>query len=165
MTEGRGQAEIWLPLSAVSAACVILDGFQWHGQQLCAWPIAEAHAKFRVQRRMRDAMKILRGPAKGLRSFHNFMSDTRAGDPAAMRQLQHCSAGSIFSDVRRDIPSRKWAHSDWTRIVFSASDFGPQQLRRMAGALVAVVCGADGLEYLECCFRTLVFSLSLACRK
>lgn len=149
---GDGHAEVSFEDEAAAlAACKALDGLEWQGQRLFALPLVEAQAKFRIQRRVRTALKQLRGPARGLRSFHSFMPETQPGDGQAMRQLQHCAAGSLFAELRGSCRSR-WAESDWTSLTFSASDFGPQQLRRMAGALVAVVRGTEGEDYLGRCF-------------
>jgi len=153
MTPGRGQAEVRLSPSSAAASYEALNGLIWRGEKLFVLPLQEANAKFAVQRRLRQGVKALRGPPKGLRSFHNFISDIKQGDPAAMRQLQHCSAGSAFSDFCPDRGyGHRWVESDWSTVSFSAADFGPQQLRRMVGALVAVVRGTEGLEYLTRCF-------------
>eukprot|EP00435_Cladocopium_sp_Y103_P064859 s140_g26.t1 len=69
----------------------------------------------------------------------------------AMRQLLHCSAMGLQTQQRRTGP---WIDGDWTAIFFAATDFGPQQVRRMAGALVATTRQSEPLGYIAQCFET-----------
>ncbi|CAE8716690.1 unnamed protein product, partial [Polarella glacialis] len=154
VTNGSGHAQILMPAESVALAQQRLEGFVWHDIPLVAMALHEALAKFSVQRRTRAVLKALKGgDSKKLRSFHNFMQPQPAAkDQVAMRQLLHCSALGLTQSLRR--PGGKgWAFDDWTAITFASADFGPQQLRRMAGALVAVVRGSEPLSYIDRCFQ------------
>ena len=103
------------------------------------------------------------------RSFHNFCSEKARlrGAHADARHLQlvldHCGS-SIQDDLRNPklhlagqpcAPVEvweDWAQGDWLVVSFSAREFAPQQVRRMVGALVAVVSGRAEIEYIDRCF-------------
>merc|ERR1712003_609719 len=48
--------------------------------------------------------------------------------------------------------SQAWYEKEWTSVMFSAQDFGAQQLRRMMGVLVSFVRGLEPIEYIDRCF-------------
>ncbi|CAK0848619.1 unnamed protein product, partial [Prorocentrum cordatum] len=161
MEVGKGQASLRVPACSAGRAVKELHGSMFMGQQIMTMPLAEAHAKFRVQKRVRTALKAIRGPERGLRSFHNFVEGGRPGDPHVMRRLLRCTSGNVTEDLRgprRHIAtgpegaSGHWTETDWTVTTFAATDFGPQQVRRMAGALAAVVRGAEELSYIDRAF-------------
>ena len=45
-----------------------------------------------------------------------------------------------------------WLATDWVVLRFAAKSFAPQQVRRMAGVVGAIVSGSQPAEYLERCF-------------
>jgi len=149
-----GHATVRMSVETAAAASRCLDGLDCEGRRLLALPSAEAQAKLRIQKRVKIAMKVLRGPPKGLRCFHNFAAENiREDHPQARRTLQHC-AGGLHNDLRGcpGGPSDHWSDADFTVVTFSAQDFAPEQLRRMLGALTAYVRGAEDETYLERCF-------------
>ncbi|CAE7294476.1 RE1 [Symbiodinium natans] len=152
---GKGHVQVRLGEEAARAALCQLNGRQWHESVLVALPLSEALGKFTVHRRVRKALKELKGgPAarKGLRSYHNFLWPSPAPrEPSAMRQLFHCSAQGLEAQRRGE--GAHWSDADWTAVTFAAADFGPQQVRRMAGALVAVARGSEELAYIARCFE------------
>lgn len=155
--KGRGHVQVRMSdEKATEQALQRLQGLEWYGNVLSAAPLSEALAKFEVHRRVRSALKELKGgpcARKGLRSYHNFMSPSPAfRDTCAMRQLLHCSAMGLQTQ-RRTGPGGPWIHGDWTAIFFAATDFGPQQVRRMAGALVATTRQSEPLGYIAQCFE------------
>lgn len=153
-TNDRMGANIRLPSEVLALARRVLHAVTWHGQAVTALPAVELKVKTEVLRRVRAALRALRGPVKGFRSFHNFMFETSMDDPTAKRQLLHCAGGDFTTDVRVG-EEEDWL-GEWTSLAFSATDFGPQQLRRMLGALVAVTRGTEDLSYIERCFDTVV---------
>jgi len=106
------------------------------------------------------------------RSFHNFCSDKSRlrGSSCDAHHLHivldHCGS-LIHEDLRNawryeselqpntDATSSSWAdwsQGDWLVIAFAAREFAPQQVRRMAGVVAAVVSGAIGPGYIDRCF-------------
>jgi hypothetical protein len=94
------------------------------------------------------------------RSFHNFASDKSRlrGSTHTKLVLDHCGS-AIQDDLRADtcdaVEGDAGAWADWESgdclvVSFSARDFAPQQVRRMAGLLVPAVSAALPLEYAPC---------------
>eukprot|EP00913_Durusdinium_trenchii_P029900 g28017.t1 len=138
---GRGHVQVKMAEGEAQKALARLQGLRWQNQLLSAAPYdggSSTGGKFVSQR------------GKGLRSYHNFMSPAPApGDASAMRALLHCSAMGLQMQQRRGI----WTSEDWTAVHFCATDFGPQQVRRMAGALVATSRGSEAMSYIARCFE------------
>jgi len=172
LPERGGHAFVRMSSEAAAAAAKALQDFTWLcggiRTSLAGLPVPEAKVKIALQRKIRAAVKALRGPAKGHRDFHNFVLDAEPGSQAAMRNLQHCSGGVVgeelsvgqaASAVGTASGSATWIGVEWTTLTFSAKDFGPQQLRRMIGAIVAVVRGVEDLEFIDRCFEKLPLTL------
>ncbi|CAK0813701.1 unnamed protein product, partial [Prorocentrum cordatum] len=102
---GKGQAVLRMPAASAVRAARELHGTEFMAQRVAAMPAAEAHAKLRVQKRVRLALKAIRGGQWGLRSFHNFVEGGRPGAPHALRRLQCCTNRSFTEDLRR--PARQ----------------------------------------------------------
>ena len=85
----------------------------------------------------------------GTRSFLNFVhAKGAASATAAQRKLSHCSS-ALQNDIRPRTGARQsgaWQREDWVEVRFCSREMGAQQLRRMAGVLVAVVRGVEGEE-------------------
>eukprot|EP00928_Gymnodinium_smaydae_P020081 TRINITY_DN17756_c0_g2_i1.p1 TRINITY_DN17756_c0_g2~~TRINITY_DN17756_c0_g2_i1.p1 ORF type:complete len:865 (-),score=178.73 TRINITY_DN17756_c0_g2_i1:70-2637(-) len=160
VTPGQGHAQVGMSEATAIRGKALLHGFTWHGEVLTALLLSEANAKFQLQRRVRAVIKAFKDGGvgkKATRSYHNFISpQVPPNDPTAMRSLLHCNACGIneTDKLRSSDAAGSWAQDQWTKVSFSAVDFGPQQLRRMAGALVAIVRGSEPLSYLERCFDT-----------
>ena len=56
----------------------------------------------------------------------------------------------------------EWARGDWLVVAFSARDFAPQTVRRMAGLLAAVARGDVPAEYIDRCFTEVRLPTPLA---
>ena len=122
------------------------------------------------------AARQRRSSKRRARSFHNFCSDKSRlrGSSCERHHLQlvldHCDS-QLTDDLRH--PERRaaagslrtaaagtaapgswasWARGDWLIVAFSGREFAPQQVRRMAGVLAAVVSGAADGAYIDRCF-------------
>jgi len=108
---------------------------------------------------------------KRAKSFHNFMSDKGRlrGTSQSLQALSHCSS-AMLQDIRGQRTRREtdgsssfagvdaagsasWVESHWVVLSFAARDFSPQQVRRMAGVVAAVVSGRLPLEFIDRCFE------------
>ena len=115
-----------------------------------------------------DSPQSRSGPMKRRpRSFHNFCSD-KARLRGASREGHHLHLvlDNCHSAIQEDLrnPERpaasgaytttwaNWDCGDWLVVSFSAREFAPQQVRRMAGLLSAVVSGAATSAYIDRCF-------------
>lgn len=149
-----GNAQLRAPAAQAAELCTQLDGLKWPGvaTQLLARPLAEARAKLQAHGRLREALKVLRGPEQGLQSFHSFLPNAAPGSAQAMRSLKHCGV-SLRGDLRVRNPGCGWYESDYATVSIAAKSFAPQQLRHMLGAVVAVVRGCEDLSYLHRCFE------------
>ena len=107
------------------------------------------------------------------RSFHNFTSDKKnaKSSASAMRKsLMRCSSG-LQDDVRSDIQvtgvgikgcdavemtsgryELSWMNFEWLVISFSAISFLPEQVRRMAAVVLAVMRGIETIEFIDVAF-------------
>jgi tRNA U38,U39,U40 pseudouridine synthase TruA len=102
------------------------------------------------------------------RSFHNFVSHKArlrgVSDQGSVLLLQRCYSG-VQDDLRgeggadgvgaeecRACGGGEWLNSDCVLMAFAARDFAPQQVRRMGGAIAAVVSGRRPSEYIDRCF-------------
>jgi len=151
-----GNAELRLPPADAARLRARLRSHGFRGDRVTplVLPLGEARSKLRVQGLVREALKKLRGQGDGLRSFHNFVPGEIPGSAQAMRALKHCSIGLCQErqGVVEEGRDRSWLELDYAVLVMSAKSFASQQLRRMVGALVAVVRGVESLEYLDRCF-------------
>eukprot|EP00927_Polykrikos_kofoidii_P045461 TRINITY_DN39466_c0_g1_i2.p1 TRINITY_DN39466_c0_g1~~TRINITY_DN39466_c0_g1_i2.p1 ORF type:complete len:827 (-),score=155.07 TRINITY_DN39466_c0_g1_i2:84-2540(-) len=156
--DAGGHAFVDLPAKVVALAANGLNRKTWNGLQICAIAQHEANIKIDISKRLCLAMKALRGPPKKLRSFHSFISESISvlpNEAAAMRMLTKCIARGLCFDVSGPNPSGgdgTWLDSEWATISFAAPAYGPQQVRRMAGAVVAVVRGSVDEDYIDRCF-------------
>ena len=157
--------------AALARALDALDGRLWRGSRLIALRGKEARAKLLVHQKIKHVLRSL-AAAKHFRNFVDPKGINSAG--SAQRKLQHCSSG-VHTDVRAAMGARgictgddvggsckvegktaedAWRRHDWVEIRFCAREFGAQQLRRMAGVLIAYVRGVEGDDYLERCTCT-----------
>eukprot|EP00971_Amphidinium_carterae_P263527 5228149-Amphidinium_carterae.1 len=71
-----------------------------------------------------------------------------------MRQLHRCSASKITEYLRESASDAKtWVDTDWCWVTLAAKDYGPQQVRKLVGAAVAVARCSEKMEYLHSCFE------------
>ena len=74
-------------------------------------------------------------------------------DDAAFAEEETSSAGGKDDAIREaSWAGDEWATRDCLVLSFSAAKFAPQQVRRMAGVVAAVVSGACDLAYVDACF-------------
>jgi tRNA U38,U39,U40 pseudouridine synthase TruA len=127
----------------------VLDG----GKELLVLDAEEAAEKMRVHSKIKTVLRQL----ATCRNFKNFSKPggKSAGLINANRRLLRC-VSSVQNDVRGGKGARAtgaWRSEDWCVISLCARQQGPQQIRRMMGAMIAVVRGVEGEEYLECCVK------------
>ena len=120
-------------------------------------------------KRGKAAAEAAATPKAAARSYHNFTTEkgiARSGQGGAHHvaraMLRSCTWG-IAGDLRPSAAACDggdggggcdggWATSDWVVLRFAAKAFAPQQVRRMAGVVAAIVSGRRPAEYLEQCF-------------
>ena len=146
-----GFAEIACQSAETCAHTVqVLDGQYWRGRRLTALALDEAKAKIRIHQQIKAVLRTL----QTTKNFRNFVEAKGTASAASgSRRLLHCSSSvqSDFRPRRGTRPSGEWLSTDWVEIEFSAKEFGAQQLRRMAGVIIAVVRGIEGSDYVERC--------------
>eukprot|EP00966_Prymnesium_polylepis_P278179 6427804-Prymnesium_polylepis.2 len=178
--EWRGRRLVAMPLAEATAKLRVHQRVKTALRRLNASePAAQGAATTSVQPASDTGAEAVDGAEamasksrkKRAKSFHNFMSDKGRlrGTSQSLQALSHCSS-AMLQDIRGQRTRREtdgsssfagvdaagsasWVESHWVVLSFAARDFSPQQVRRMAGVVAAVVSGRLPLEFIDRCFE------------
>jgi|EP00908_Phaeocystis_cordata_P014194 hypothetical protein len=100
----------------------------------------------------------LHRPAEGEDEDGGSTPSLTPGTPGTTSLERGARAGAEEAAGREELDAAMaaapWLATDWVVLRFAAKSFAPQQVRRMAGVVAAVVSGAAPPDYLERCFGT-----------
>jgi hypothetical protein len=84
-----------------------------------------------------------------------------AGGAVGGAELPGKLPGNLGAAMEAAMEAAPWLATDWVVLRFAAKSFAPQQVRRMAGVVGAIVSGSQPPEYLERCFGAATVSTPL----
>lgn len=140
LSDCGGFAELELASAdSAAAATVALDGFEWRGCRLLAMPLPEAAAKLEAHRRLKTlSRRLLSDEAGHARNYGAFVSERwRKRNAHELRLAVSCHS-SLSGDIRavEGSAARRWEEEDWVVLELGAAEFGAEQVRRIAGAII-----------------------------